>query len=184
MNIRLKHLAAGALLLGTTAFAIPASPVAADDDDDFGAYIYEASCDNLDPDKIIKDVGDLDDESESSKEWMRLGQGADFPSEFHAEDEDLDDITLDDLTGSEHAVAAHASDSKDADVIACGDITGEVKDGTLLIDLHEVDDSGFEGRAYFAPEEDDDDNELEVTTGIWPAGEVAPLGSPEATATS
>lgn len=181
MNFRLKHIAAGALLLGATAFALPASPVAADDDD-FGAYIYETSCDNLDKDKIIKDIGDLDEESERSMEWQRLGQGADFPSALFAEDEDLDNLTLDDLTGSEHAVAVHAEDSKDADVIACGDIAGTVENGTLLIELNEVDSSGFEGRAYFAPEEDED--ELEVTTGIWPAGEVPPLGTPEATPSS
>jgi len=181
MHFRLKHLAAGALLLGTTAFAIPTSPVAADDND-FGAYIYETSCDNLSKDKIIKDVGDLDDENENSKEWKRLGQDATFPSEFYAEDEGLDNLTLDDLTGSAHAIAAHADDSKDADVTACGDITGTTVDGTLLIQLNEVDDSGFEGRAYFAPKKDKD--ELELTTGIWPAGEVGPLGTPEATPAS
>lgn len=183
MQFRLKHLAASALLLGASAFALPASPVAADDDD-FGAYLYEATCDSLDKDKIIEDIGDLDDESEDSKEWQRLGQGADFPSEFYAEDEDIDNLTLDDLTGGDYAVAVHAEDSKDADVIACGDVTGTVQGDMLLIDLQEVDGSGWAGRAHFAPDDDDNDDEIEVTTGIWPAGEVEPLGTPEASPTA
>src|SRR5699024_8901499 len=127
-------------------------PVAADKGD-FGAFLYETSCDNLDPGSVIADIGDIDDERENSHEWRDLGNGADFPSEFYAEDEGLDDIALDDLTSSDHAIAAHAKDTKNSDVIACGDIVGSTKDGTLLIDLHEVDDSGYEGRAYFAPEE-------------------------------
>jgi len=183
MNFRLKHLAAGVIMLSATALAVPAMPVAADDDD-FGAYLYETSCDELDTDDIIADVGDLDDESQDSEEWQRLGQGADFPSEFYAEDDGIDEIdSMDDLTSGTYAVAAHAEDSEDADVIACGDVQGEVQNDQLLIELDEVNDSGYAGRAHFAPADDEDEN-IEVTTGIWPAGEVGSLGIPEATPTS
>lgn len=180
MRHRFANIAAGALLLGATALAAPAM-VTADDDEEFGAYLYASTCDDLDTAKIVEDVGDLeleDDADDAAKDWMLLGNGQNQPTQLYVEDEDLENLTLDDLTGTNYAVAAHAEDSKDADVIACGDITGTPQDGEMLIELTEVDGSGFEGRAHFGPTRKGD--EIEVTTGIWPAGDVPPLASPAA----
>ena len=52
----------------------------------------------------------------------------------------------------------------------------------LLIELDEVDESGWEGRAFIHPDDDDDDDELEFVVGIYPAGSVDPL--PESTPSS
>lgn len=177
MSFRFKNLVAGALIMGT-AFASPAVALADDDNQELGAYLYETSCDALKTDAIIEDLGDLEVERNADKEWARLSNGQDAPTPLWIEDEDIDQMTVDDLVATPHAVAIHASDSEKADVIACGDITGEAKNGTLLIEIAELDDSGFEGRAFFAPEEDDDDDELEVTVGAWATGEVDSLASP------
>lgn len=186
VNTRLKNLVAGILLLGATAFAVPATSIAADNDDDqdFGAYLYSTTCEDLDTDKIVDDIGDLDMDDDMTKEWDLLGNGQDQPSKLYVEDEGMDNLTFDDLTENDYAVAAHAEDSEDADVIACGDVTGDVQDDMLLIELDEIDDSGYEGRSHFAPDNTDEENEMEITTGIWPAGEVEPLGSPVASPTS
>lgn len=185
LTTRFTNIIAGAVLLGATAFAVPFASAASDhnDDQDFGAYLYTTTCDSLATDKIIEDVGDLDMDDDMTKEWDRLGNGQEQPSKLYVEDEGVNDLTFDDLTENDYAIAVHAEDSKDADVIVCGDVTGEVQDGMLLIELHEVDDSGFEGRSHFAPD-DDDDSEMEITTGIWTVGEVETLASPAASPTA
>jgi|GEM_PF-2678795 len=179
MSFRFKNLIAGALIMGT-AFASPAIVLADDNNQELGAYLYEASCDALSTDAIIEDLGDLEVERNSDKEWSRLSNGQEAPTSLWVEDEDVDRMTVDDLLASPHAVAIHASDSKKADVIACGDISGTPENGTLLIEIPEVNDSGFEGRAFFAPEKDDDEDELEITVGAWATGEVEPMASPAA----
>lgn len=67
-----------------------------------------------------------------------------------------------------HVLVVHEGESSRTPVVAIGAVEGELgDDGTLLIDLNEVDNSGYEGRAYFEPDDDDDDDEVEVTVGIW-----------------
>lgn len=174
------RLLAGGMLLAAGAIA-PATIVSADDDDEWGAYVYAATCDDLNPDAIIEDVGDLelvDDSDDMDEYWTVLGADQDSPSELYAEDDDIDDVTLDDLVNESHAIAVHAEDDRNSDVIACGNIDGTVDDGFLLFDLQEVDGSGFEGRAYLTPDDDDDDDDVDSVVGVWPAGEVEPLASP------
>lgn len=180
MNNRFTRLAAGTLLLGATAIAAPMSVAA--DDDELGAYVYAASCDSLTTDAIMEDIGDLGMDDDSQMEWQMLGNGQEAPTELYTEDEGMDNVVLDDLLAEPHAVAIHETDDENAAVIACGDITGTPENDTLLIQLSEVDGSGFEGRAYFAP--DDTDNELDVIVGAWAAGEVEPLGTPSSTPVS
>lgn len=185
MKPHFRNLAAGALLLGATAFAGP-SLVAADDDDDhdFGAYLYAATCGDLSTDAIIEDIGELeaeDDDDDVQEHWSLIGAGQGAPDVFYVEDEDVDNLTVEGLMTEPHAIAVHATDDQEADVIACGEITGTTEDGGLLIELTEVEDSGHEGRAYLAPDDDDDDdddNDVEITVGLWSAGEVSPLGTP------
>jgi hypothetical protein len=176
---QIRNLVVGTLLLGATAFAAP-TMVVAQDDDEFGAFLYAASCDDLNADAIIEDVGDLDiedDADDAAKEWLLLGSGQDAPDKLYAEDEGVPAVTLDDLVSQPHAVAIHASDSPDADVIACGDVTGTPENDSLMVGLPEVSGSGIEGRAHFAP---NNRNEIEVTIGAFSTGQVDALASPEA----
>lgn len=165
--------------LATMGFA---SPALADDDDDieFGAYIYEGTVDDY-GDRPIEEVGELesvrddddDDDDDVREIWGRIGDDDPAPDPLYGEDDEDIDLTIEQLTSEPHVLVVHADEDHDSPVIAIGAIEGEIgEDGTLLIDLEEVDGSGYEGRAYFEPDDDDDD-ETEVTIGIW---EVQPAG--------
>lgn len=142
---------------------------------DFGAYIYEGTCDQPSA-NALDDVGDLDpDESV----WMVVGNGEPTPETVFGEDEGIS-AAVQDLTGSDHVLIVRASDDQSAPVIACGAITGEVdSNGELLVQLDEVEGSGFQGRAHFGPNKDDDDEPTEVTVAIW-----ASSGTPASTPAS
>jgi hypothetical protein len=57
------------------------------------------------------------------------------------------DASLDDLVAGEYAINVHKS-AQEIDVyIACGDVKGEVKDGTLYVDLKQQNNSGVAGQA-------------------------------------
>jgi hypothetical protein len=57
------------------------------------------------------------------------------------------DASLDDILGAEHAINVHESIENIQNYIACGDVTGTPSDGTLEIQLNELNGSGYEGRA-------------------------------------
>lgn len=180
LKTKLSQLVAGTLLIGATALAAPMSVSAHNDHDEFGAFLYAAACEDLDSDAVIEDIGDVElvKESDAIDEyWAVLGMDQDSPSRLYAEAEDIEDLTLDNLLASPHSIAVHETDDKDERVVACGDVTGAPALGTLMIVLREVDESGYEGRGYLAPDNDDDE-EVQVLLGIWPAGEVVPLGTP------
>ena len=130
--------------ISTIFVAALVSPVLADDDDELGAYLYKADCDSLSSAAIVHDLGDLDSEYDASREWQRLDMGdAPAPHRFRVEDESVKDLKSADFERAGYAVAIHAQDSKDADVIACGDLIGTVP---FTADLAEVNNSGFAGR--------------------------------------
>lgn len=187
-----RTLVAGSLLLGS---AVAAPAVLADDHDDdddrFGTYIYAGSIDDLDNATVVEDIDELemDDDDDRDEYWAVLGNGQDLPDELYTGNEDLDDdVDLDALTSEPHLVVVHETDDRDSPIVAVGTIEGEVSaDGTLLIQLDENEGSGWEGRAWFGPDldddSDDDDNdedsdELDVVVGVFPTGTVDPLASP------
>jgi hypothetical protein len=67
------------------------------------------------------------------------------------------DGTLDDLTGTPHVVAVHASAEGYGTILACGEIAGYAEDGRLVIALRSVDGSGVSGVAIL----DDDPSFLD-----------------------
>jgi hypothetical protein len=185
-----RTLVASSLILGS---AIAAPVVIADDHDDdddrFGTYIYAGTIDDIENARVVEDIDELerDDDDDLEEHWRLLGDGQDMPDELYTGDEDLDDdIDLETLTSEPHMVVVHETEERDSAMVAIGVIEGEITgDGTLLIQLDEYENSGWEGRAWFGPEDhddddDDDDDELEVVVGVYPAGSVDPLGTPEA----
>jgi hypothetical protein len=70
------------------------------------------------------------------------------------------DVKLDDLAGTEHIVAVHASSEEFGTLAACGPIGGIKDDGKLVIALTAVGDSGVYGVAIL--EENDDQTTLTV----------------------
>jgi hypothetical protein len=57
------------------------------------------------------------------------------------------EASLDDLTSGEFAVNVHESPDEIQNYIACGDIFGSPDDGMLVIELAELNGSGFKGKA-------------------------------------
>ncbi|PRY92720.1 hypothetical protein BCF33_1574 [Hasllibacter halocynthiae] len=153
---RLLTSAAATALLGTAALA---------DDDDLGAYLYAADCGSLSGDAIVADVGDLDRDDDASDEWARVSDaGAPQPDPLWSEDEDIDDVSADEIGGGGYAVAIHATDDEDADVVACGVLRGTLP---FVAALDEVGGSGIEGRVAVGM---DDDDELSLATTAFEVG--------------
>lgn len=185
----LRGIVAGSLLLGSV--AMTASPVTADDDDRFGAYLYAGTPDAVDSATVVEEIGELEqDDDDRDRLWTLLGDGQDMPDELYLEDDELDDdddVTLDDILAEPHMIVVHEQDSTSSPIVAVGVVEGTVADdGSLLIQLNEHDASGFEGRAWFGPEsltdddDEDDEDDLDVVVGAYPAGSVEPLGTPGA----
>ncbi len=204
----IRAIVAGSIALGSLAATRATfADDSKDDQDDsstgphFGAFIYAGTADALDQATVVSHIDDLELESherenddsheenrdrdrERDQSWKLLGDGQTAPDELYTGDEDLDDsIDLDTLMAEPHMVVVHEAESQDSPIIAIGAIDGDVSaDGTLLIELTEHEGSGFEGRAWFGPKQDDDEHddshELEVVVGIYPTGAVQPLATP------
>lgn len=82
---------------------------------------------------------------------------------------------LDDILAAEHAINVHES-AENIDVyIACGDITGSPTEGTLEIELQELNDSGYSGTAMLV---DNGDGTTTVTVNvIQPVTEATPVAA-------
>jgi hypothetical protein len=65
------------------------------------------------------------------------------------------DAPLDDILADDHAINVHLSAEQIDVYIACGDITGTADGGHLMIDLHELNNSGYVGRARLTDNGDD-----------------------------
>jgi hypothetical protein len=179
---------ASSLLIGSAVLATPAAFADDDDDEDddrYGAYVYAGTIDMIDDATEVDEIGELERDDNREELWTPLGAGQDMPDELYTEDEDLeDDLSPEDLTAEPHLIVVYESDDKDSPIVAVGVIEGDTdENGGILIQLIEHEGSGFEGRAWVGPErddDDDDDNDVDVVVGIYPAGEVEPLGTPEA----
>ena len=131
-------------------------------DDEFGAGIYEGTCDNP-GDRALHDIGDLEHDDDDPNTIARTP----VSSPVYSEDEGIAS-TLDDLTGAPHVVLVRAEDNANAPVVACGEIAGDTSGGTLMVLLDPVGDSGVSGVARFGPADDDDDgdDQTEVITEV------------------
>ncbi len=94
------------------------------------AHIHVGTCAELDPNPTypLNDVTQVED-SDVSTSTISL------------------DVTLDDLLASPFAINAHESAENITTYVACGDISGPVVDGTLLVPMWEQNDSGLSGIA-------------------------------------
>jgi hypothetical protein len=57
------------------------------------------------------------------------------------------EASLDDILAAEHAINVHESAENIENYIACGDLTGTAEGGQLEIELQQLNNSGYEGRA-------------------------------------
>lgn len=86
-------------------------------------------------------------------------------------------VSLDDLLADDYAINIHESIEAVDTYVACGNITGTVSDGSLVIELSEQNDSGISGSATLT------DNGDGTTTVAIALAEGTPgaIGTPEAT---
>lgn len=160
------------MLMATPAFAAQGTPSALGNHD-LGAFIREGSCGQ--PSKVIEDIGDL---SRDRDVWSVIGQDEQEPGVVYGEDEGIDQ-SIDALLSGGYVVTIHSRDDSNAGIIACGVIEGAIdSDGTLMVDLKEVNNSGVIGRVHFGPSHDDDDEETEVTTAVWAGTNATPAATP------
>lgn len=87
---------------------------------------------------------------------------------------------LDEIIAGGHAINVHESMTNIQNYIACGDITGTPTDGELVIELEELNGSGYEGEATLT---DNGDGTTTVTVELYESDEDT-SGAPEATPTS
>ena len=85
------------------------------------------------------------------------------------------EASLDDLLASEHAINVHESEENIENYIACGEITGSVSNGTLTIELQELNGSGLSGEAVLTEGADEGTS---VTITLTQSG---PSATPAAT---
>jgi len=84
------------------------------------------------------------------------------------------DASLDEILSAERAINVHLSPELIQEYIACGDLTGEPANGELMIQLAELNDSGFVGEARLV---DNGDGTTTVTVSLMLSeGEATPAG--------
>jgi hypothetical protein len=72
-------------------------------------------------------------------------------------------LTLDAILAEDHAINAHLSADEIGTYIACGELGGVIgPDGTLVVGLHPLSDSGFYGIAFLSPGADGASTDVSV----------------------
>ena len=131
-------LAPAAIAQDATVEATPGGP-----SEGYPVAIHEGSC----TDPVAEPAWQLDDA-------LSVGVDQDDPDVVGSEmtrpvtdTEGTLDVNFDDLTGTEHVIAVHASKDQFGTLVACGGIAGITEDGKLVIALAPVGDSGVSGIA-------------------------------------
>ncbi len=93
------------------------------------------------------------------------------------------DASLDDVLAAEHAINVHESAENIDQYIACGDLQGEVSDGVLIVEIEELNASGYTGEAVLEDVGDGTTTVSVVLTAVE-AEPIDPLGATPAPAAS
>jgi hypothetical protein len=160
-------LVAGGLILASS--GIVASQDATEPPTSHPAFIEAGECTDLDANPVAT-LNELEllgsaEEGEGDEEGTRQVEGVLTASPiFTSTSEDIE-FSFDDMLDSSHSVAVHLSQDDLQTYIACGEIGGVVADDELIVALHSVDDSDYDGIAILSR---DDDGNVDVT--IYLAG--------------
>lgn len=144
------------------------------------AYLYEGTCDDLAGAKEMTDIDDLSDE-DNQDHWNLLGQGDNPPDGLGTAQDDAGEGIRDmtDLNSTPHAIIIRESSDADSAILVCGNVNGPINAVSWIINLDEVEGSGFEGRAAVQNSADDDER-VQITVAIYPAGSVPMVATPAA----
>lgn len=169
--------ATGAILVAAS-LALPALGVSAQRwDNEPTAYLYRTTCAEAENSRNATEISELEDDRITLRRvWSEIGTGGDRPNGMWGEIDDIDHLgNVQSLVNDDYAVVIHQDDSRRSPIIACVDVEGTVTpEGTLLLDIAQVDNSGMEGRVLIRQVEREPD-ELEFAIGIWNAGAVPPV---------
>jgi hypothetical protein len=116
------------------------------------AHIHEGSCPEVGA--VVAPLTDLTtaDGTVTSPGTPAADMGGAIPAEYSFT---MVDMSLDDILAGEHAVNVHLSADQIDTYLACGDIGGTVDaNGSVVIGLAEVEDSGFSGIAVLTTNAD------------------------------
>jgi hypothetical protein len=147
-------LGAGVMAGGAGVYAQDASPVATDGVTGRPAHIHAGSCDELG--EVVAPLSDLTlaaggtgDTEGTDAEGAAAGNADAIPAEYSFTTVDL---SLDDILAADHAINIHESADNIDEYIACGDLGGTVDaNGSLVVGLQELNDSGYAGIAVLSP---------------------------------
>ena len=115
-----------------------AARVSAQDATSHPAHIHQGTCENLgDVVEPLDNIGTPEAASVS-------GASSAIPVQVSETEVDL---SLDDILAGEHAINIHESEDNIQTYIACGDIGGAVRGGTLVIGLAQLNTSSYSGIA-------------------------------------
>ena len=142
-------------LSGPAAWAQDATPRAAENAVPRPAHIHTGTCDEVG--EVVAPLTDLTGATGGD----RVGQARRaIPAESSFTSVPM---TLDAILGADHVVNVHLSAEQIDIYIACGEIGGTLTpEGTVIIGLREMNDSGFTGIAYLAPGADGASTDVSV----------------------
>jgi hypothetical protein len=135
----------GLLAAAPGLLAQDATPVA--DDAGHPAHIHAGTCDDLDPEPLfpLTDVVEPTGDVEGAEEAI-VGETS----------VSTVDVALEDILADDHSINVHLSTEEAETYIACGEIGGPRQpDGSIVIGLRELNDSGHVGVAYLVSSPDD-----------------------------
>lgn len=112
------------------------------------AHIHSGTCDNLgDVVYPLNNIVTLDEASPGAEAVASPSLAVVSTPVIAAGQATTVEASLEDLLAAEHAINVHLSPENIDVYIACGNITGTVTDGVLLVDLEELNASGYMGQA-------------------------------------
>lgn len=134
------------------------------------AHIHNGTCENLgDVAFPLNDVAPLEAGATPAVSPVASPAAGDT-GEVVAQSTTEVEVSLDDLIGTEYAINVHESADNIGNYIACGNITGTATDGTLTIQLDELNGSGYSGQAMLM---DNGDGTTTVTVVLMSGGDMA-----------
>jgi hypothetical protein len=177
----LRNITLGALMAGGLVISGPATGIAQDEtvSNSHPAHVHAGTCDDLEPNPVVAlnnvEPRQNDPEDEDANNDV---QGVLTAPQMNWSRTDALEISWDDMLATSHSVNIHESEENIQNYIACGEIGGISVDGSIVIALHPINDSGYSGIAIIR-EDGDDNTDIEV----YLAGPTSEPSPPEDEAT-
>jgi hypothetical protein len=139
------------------------------------AHIHSGTCETLGD--VVYPLNDLTAPDRMSTPMAGMASTPMAGREVVAQSITTIDTSLDDLLGEDYALNVHESAEKIDVYIACGDVKGTPNDDQLQIDLHELNNSGYQGMARLT----DNGDGTSTVEAVLMKSDHGMMGTPEAT---